>query len=273
MDHQPPYFCIMPVYVDQIGQTINLEQTPRRIISLVPSQTEYLIDLGLEEQIVGITKFCVHPEHLRQQKTIVGGTKNLHHDRIAALAPDLIIANKEENTADDIHRLQREYAVWTSDIITLEDSYAMMQIVADMTGTSQLGSSWIESIRSSFAHIPQTPKRKALYFIWNKPWMVAGTATFIHQLMRCAGFENAAAQFADQRYPEVTEKDILESDATHLLLSSEPFPFGKEHQAEIQALFPTKKVILVDGEMFSWYGSRMALAAKNFEQLQSIDFQ
>lgn len=258
------------MHTDQIGHSIHLAQLPQRIVSLVPSQTEYLFDLGLDDRIVGITKFCVHPEEARRRKTIVGGTKNLHHDRIAALQPDLIIANKEENTAADILALQRDYAVWTSDIITLADSYAMMRSLATLTGTEALGQWWLERIQSGFGQLQQHHQRRALYFIWAKPWMVAGRSTFIHQLMHCAGFANASDQLADPRYPEVRAEDIAASDAEYLLLSSEPYPFGADHRAEMQALFPTKKVILVDGEMFSWYGSRMALAAKNFEQFQNL---
>lgn len=258
----------MPTSIDQIGHSITLTQAPQRIVSLVPSQTEYLFDLGLNDRIVGITKFCVHPAEARRTKTIVGGTKNLHHERIAALQPDLIIANKEENTAEDIYQLQRHYPVWTSDIITLEDSYQMMRSLAELTDTTALGATWIERIQRGFAQLNITQQRRALYFIWAKPWMVAGPSTFIHQLMQCAGFANAAAEFADPRYPEVQAEDVAASDAEYLLLSSEPFPFGEDHRAEMQALFPTKKVILVDGEMFSWYGSRMASAAKNFEQFQ-----
>src|SRR5690606_6735162 len=116
----------MKSYTDQIGTTITLHKIPERIVSIVPSQTELLFDLGLEEKIVGITKFCVHPYHFKATKTLVGGTKKVHYEKIRLLNPDIIIANKEENTQEIVEELQKIAPVWTSDIKTLDDNKAMI---------------------------------------------------------------------------------------------------------------------------------------------------
>lgn len=263
----------MAIYTDHIGHRIELHGAPQRIVSLVPSQTEYLYLLGLSDRIVGITKFCVHPAAARENKTLIGGTKRLHMDRIRDLRPDLIVANKEENNQDDIEQLQREFNVWTSDIVTIDDSYDMMRSLAQMTDRHKHSEAIIEAIQRAMAEIPRGVAEPALYFIWDKPLMVAGSHTFIDKMMEAAGFENSAKAMEDQRYPAIAEEEIRNSPAKWLLLSSEPFPFRAEHQAKMQALFPEKKVILVDGEMFSWYGSRMALAAKYFKELQITQIQ
>ena len=123
----------MPIYPDQTGHSINLTAIPKRIISVVPSQTELLFDIGLDEEVIGITKFCVHPEQWFRTKKRVGGTKQLNIDIINSLKPDLIIANKEENTREEISLLQSKYHVWTSDIGHLNDALCMIYDIGSIT--------------------------------------------------------------------------------------------------------------------------------------------
>ena len=239
----------------------------RRIISLVPSQTELLFDLGLDSEVVGITKFCIHPEHWRQTKTIVGGTKNVNLPVVESLKPDLIIANKEENTQQDIEFLMNRYRVYMSDVKTVDDAYGMMNAVADLTGTS--AKDLIERIKNSLSAIPSFETKKALYLIWKKPWMAAGSDTFINDVMKIAGFENV---IKDTRYPAVSLELMQQLDPEVVLLSSEPYPFKDLHVDEVKKLLPKANVMLVDGEIFSWYGSRMALMAEYFLALRSTTF-
>ena len=117
----------MNTFIDHLGKQISISFPPKRIISLVPSQTELLADLGLEDRIVGITKFCIHPEPWQKTKTIVGGTKKFRFDVIDSLKPDLIIGNKEENYQGGIEQLKSQYPVWMSDIVTLKDAFAMIR--------------------------------------------------------------------------------------------------------------------------------------------------
>jgi ABC-type Fe3+-hydroxamate transport system substrate-binding protein len=217
----------------------------------------------LESEVIGITKFCVHPEHWKQTKTIVGGTKNVNIQLVDSLKPDLIIANKEENTRQDVERLSK-YHVYVSDIKSVNDAYKMMNDVAGLTGTS--AGSLIDQIKTSFTSLPSFEIKRALYLIWKKPWMAAGSDTFINEMMKIAGFENVVR---DGRYPSVSEEEIKKLNPEVVLLSSEPYPFKDQHVDELKRLLPNAKVVLVDGEMFSWYGSRMVAMEEYFRTLSA----
>lgn len=243
-------------YIDQMGRAIWIEKIPERIVSLVPSQTEYLVDLGLHEQIVGVTKFCVHPKGLKLDKAIIGGTKKFNFNRIKALKPDLIIGNKEENYEDGILRLARDYPVWMSAIFDLEDAVQMMQSLGEITGSREKSKKIIEGISAGFLdEIPR--KGTAIYLIWQNPMITVGTDTFINEMLQKAGFENL---IKSRRYPEISLEQIQDLNPDYLLLSSEPYPFRKEHVDHFQSLFSEAKVREVDGEIFSWYGSRLLKA-------------
>lgn len=251
--------------VDQLQRSMKLEQPPRRIISLVPSQTELLIDMGLKDRLVGITKFCVHPVELRTQSTVVGGTKKVHFEKIARLHPDLIIANKEENTQAMVAELESIAPVWISDIRTLDDACDMIARLGKLLAVVDRAGEIVEAIhaeqRRFRAFVKDKPKLKVAYLIWKDPWMVAGTDTFISELMHLNHFENA---FDQTRYPEITLEQLSRVDL--ILLSSEPFPFKQEHCEQLQKQLNVP-VCLVDGEYFSWYGSRLKKAFRYFETL------
>ncbi|WP_339708236.1 helical backbone metal receptor [Algoriphagus aquimarinus] len=246
-------------YLDQLKRSITITNPPQRIISLVPSQTELLIDLGLEERIVGVTKFCVHPKGLRKRKTIVGGTKNYRMEVIESLKPDLIIGNKEENEQSGIEELMEKYPVWMSDIYTLEDSLDMIGSFGEMQGVEEKAEEMIKQLNSDFA-LPLAKKGTAIYLIWKDPIMVAGRNTFIDEMMDFAGFDNL---IQTSRYPQLTSEELVKLNPEHLLLSSEPFPFKDIHIQYFQSILPKAKVRLVDGEIFSWYGSRL-LSVKGY---------
>ncbi|MGY6558435.1 MAG: ABC transporter substrate-binding protein [Nitritalea sp.] len=245
---------------DMMGRVISLPEFPKRIISLVPSQTELLVALGLRERLVGVTKFCVHPADLKKNCTLIGGTKQYRMEQIHALAPDLIIGNKEENEREGIEALARQYPVWLSDIVTLEDSFRMIQGIGAVTGTSDRAEELVAQLR---AHRQQWPRfsGRVAYFIWRKPYMLAGRGTFIHEMLTELGFENVVEQ---ERYPEIQPAALRELAPAHIFLSSEPFPFKEKHIEEFRLLAPWAKVTIVDGELFSWYGSRLLHARDYF---------
>lgn len=249
--------------VDQLGNTIVLEKIPTRIVSLVPSQTELLFDLGLASSIVGITKFCIHPKQNVAVVKKVGGTKNCRIDIIDSLEPDLIIANKEENTASDIEHLQRRYPVYVSDIATIDDAYKMIRDIGLLLDRLQPASDLVDTIKKSFKTIHTDARPKAIYLIWRKPWMSVGSDTFIHSMLDRLGFDNMMG--TAKRYPEISSDELRRLQPHYLLLSSEPFPFKQRHVDELQLLCPNANIILVDGEIFSWYGSRMQYAAEYFK--------
>lgn len=256
----------MPQYTDQMQRKVEVPDNPRRIVSLVPSQTELLCSLGLEEEVVGLTKFCIHPPHWRKQKQVIGGTKKFHLDKIRALQPDLIIGNKEENYQEGIEALEKEFPVWMSDIFTLEDSLQMMRQLGQLTNRAEEAAALASQIAEGFATLQPLPSVDSLYFIWQKPYMAVGGNTFINEMLHRCGFRNLLS--GRQRYPELTEEDIRQLNPRLLLLSSEPYPFKEKHIAEFQALCPEAKVLVVDGEMFSWYGSRLLQAVPYLQQLQ-----
>jgi ABC-type Fe3+-hydroxamate transport system substrate-binding protein len=250
-------------FTDQLHRTIFLPKPPERIISLVPSQTELLVDLGLEQRIVGVTKFCIHPKHFKKGKTIIGGTKNYRFEVIDSLQPDLIIGNKEENNQEGIGKLAKKYPVWMSDIFSLEDNYQMIEQIGEITQKVERAKELIHKIRISFeTPIPQ--KGSCVYLIWNEPIMVAGQDTFINVMLEKAGFQNL---INETRYPLLEKEDLEKLNPDFLLLSSEPFPFKEKHLDFFRSLLPKAKITMVDGELFSWYGSRLIHSADYFRRL------
>lgn len=242
---------------------------PKRIISVVPSQTELLFDLGVDGAIVGLTKFCIHPADKVKNKAVVGGTKTLHLDRIRALQPDLIIANKEENERSQIEELQHQYAVHITDVSTFSDALAMIREVGTLVGKSDEAARMAQQIETSLSSLSplRSPCPSVAYFIWQKPYMVAANHTFIHTMLERAGFRNA---FADQtRYPEITSDDLQSAQPDLIFLSSEPYPFTEKHVTDFQAIYPSARVMVVDGELFSWYGSRLLRSSDYFKNLRN----
>lgn len=248
-------------YTDQLGREVKIKGIPKKIISLVPSQTEFLADLGLGDEIAGITKFCVHPDEIFRNKIRVGGTKKIDFDRIKQINPDLIICNKEENQKEQVEELMELYPVWVSDIKTLDDAFEMMQTTGKITGKEDAALKLIEEVKNQFellSHIKLT-SLKAAYFIWKNPYMVAASDNFIDHILERCGFVNVFKNHTS-RYPAINEKELSGYDPDLIFLSSEPYPFKEKHIEEFKQAFPNAKVKVVDGEMFSWYGSRLRLA-------------
>ncbi len=256
----------MPVFKDQTRRTTFIDAYPKRIISLVPSQTELLADFGLSDEVVGITKFCVHPDAWFRSKTRVGGTKQLNIESIHALQPDLIIANKEENVKEQIEELEKHYPVWISDVNNLTDAFKMIEQIGLITNKESQTKNIVNRIKENFSHLQHSNQIiETVYLIWKKPYMTVGGDTFIHSMLEAAGFKNIYAN--STRYPEVTIEELKTKNPDLIILSSEPFPFNQKHIDELQIHLPTTKIILADGEIFSWYGSRLLKAPAYFATL------
>ena len=255
---------------DQMGRRVAVPFPPQRIISLVPSQTELLFDLGLGKKVVGVTKFCIHPAEARAQSTVIGGTKNFDFEKIAALKPDLIIGNKEENYQDGIEQLAAKYPVWLSDISHLPEALDMIRRVGFIAGAKEKATALAHDIEASFttlaAPAAEEPPVSTAYFIWRKPYMAAASGTFIDDMLRRAGFANAFGGLS--RYPEISAAQLAEAAPRRIFLSSEPYPFAAKHLAEFQQICPAAVIEIVDGELFSWYGSRLQKSAAYFSQLR-----
>lgn len=241
---------------DDLGAPILLTSKPQRIISLVPSLTETLVDAGLKNQLTGITKFCVHPNGLPKEIKIIGGTKNPRINDILNLKPDLVFANKEENRAEDINELKKFTQVYVTDIKNNQDIldfFHMLNVVFNTDACFEL--------LQKLQNIPIYPQRKKIptcYLIWKDPWMTIGKDTFIHSMMEKYGFQNICSD--SDRYPIISFKQIKAHQTKIVMMSSEPYPFKEKEKEELLKLLPGMSVIMVDGEMFSWYGSRLLLA-------------
>ncbi len=262
----------MKLFKDQLGTSHVFETTPKRIISLVPSLTELLYDLDLEENIVGITKFCVHPFHFKSTKKIIGGTKKVHFEKIRLLNPDVIIANKEENTPEIVDELSKICPVWVTNIVTIDDNFEMIKDFGELFNKRVEAKKWIEKIEFALNDFNKFMQNKiyhrVAYFIWANPYMVAGNNTYINEMLKLNKFNNIY-QNKEERYPEIIiQKMRIQGDPELVLLSSEPFPFTDEHAFELGRFTHHAKTIFVDGEMFSWYGTRILKAFSYFRALQ-----
>ncbi|GAL84210.1 hypothetical protein MYP_1438 [Sporocytophaga myxococcoides] len=223
-----------------------------------------MFDIGLENEVVGVTKFCKYPDTV-SNKVKVGGTKNISLDKIDLLSPDLIIANKEENEKKAIDELQKKYPVWVGEVKTIEEAFAMMNKLGVLTGKNEETRKLAKEIKDSLDSYRSLTNLRACYLIWKKPFMTVGGDTYIHAMMEKAGFMNV---FKDRkRYPITDLDEIKALSPDIILLSSEPYFFKEKDKVELQQLCPIQSVKLVNGEIFSWYGSRMRLASDYFKSL------
>lgn len=235
-----------------------------KIVSLVPSITEALFDLGLtENEVVGRTKFCIHPQDKVKNVAIIGGTKNINIEKIKSLQPDLILANKEENVKDQVEALMDDFKVMVTNIETIEDNYYMLKNFGKLFGKEERAQAFNLKIYDILNQAKLDFPVKTAYLIWKNPYMTIGADTFIHKILSEIGFGNI---FKDKtRYPQIEIEDLAGADV--IMLSSEPFPFKEKHVEELQAVYPDKKIIIVDGEAFSWYGTHIAKCESYFKEL------
>ncbi|MFD0977865.1 ABC transporter substrate-binding protein [Salinimicrobium gaetbulicola] len=260
----------MRVFYDQLDREIKIPNPPKRIISLVPSQTELLVDLGLEDVLIGVTKFCVHPKDLRQRKNTVGGTKQVHVDKIRKLAPEIILCNKEENTLEMVAELENIAPVHVSDVKSVDDSLELIREYGEIFGVREKASEiagQIMDLREDFCEfIDKKPKQRVAYFIWKNPWMVVGKDTFIDHLLELNKFENVY-RLEKSRYPEIYLDQLTTKNADRVFLSTEPYPFKEEDKSMFKKAVREDCIHIVDGEYFSWYGSRLIAAFDYFKKL------
>lgn len=251
-----------------LTETGQLTEIPQKIVSLVPSQTELLYDLGLNNETIAITRFCIHPKQWYDQKTRIGGTKALDIEKIKALNPDLIIANKEENVKEQVEQLAEHFRVWVTDVNDLCSACQMISDIGHLTGKAEKAAQLVIAIQNEFEKIKlPVQKQRTAYLIWKDPYMTIGGDTFIHDMLLKAGMENVFS--GQHRYPETSMTELREKKCDQVLLSSEPYPFREKHFSELQENLPGVKIRLVDGEMFSWYGSHLLKAPEYFNNLNN----
>lgn len=230
----------------------------RRIISLIPSVTESLFDLGADEQIAGITSYCVSPRPQVFRKPKIGGTKNPDLGKIRQLEPDLIIANVEENRKEDVLELEKLCDVYLNFPKSVADTKVLLEHLALLTGRE--AEPYLSAI--DLAVRGQKPRSgSVLYLIWNDPYWTIGEDTYIADMLRLRGLQNAI-QVPDRRYFPLSSEQIEASGSEIVLLPSEPFRFRELHREEFALRFPalpavrSGKILLADGRMTSWFGTR-----------------
>jgi ABC-type Fe3+-hydroxamate transport system substrate-binding protein len=260
--------------VDALGRSIDVPRRPQRIISLVPSLTEWLFALGLGERVAGVTDFCVQPAtgdlgELLRAKPRLRGTKNPDRAAILALEPEIVIANKEENRERDVLALaEAGVAVYVSETNTVAEAIATLATLADLLDASAAAAPYLDEMRATYAELtarPATVAPRVLVPIWRDPWMAIGAQTYADDLLRSCGAHNVAAAL-DGRYPRFTLDDLPALRPDVALLPSEPYAFAERDRQAVQAALPVA-VRFVDGELLTWYGPRLAQALRSFHAL------
>jgi len=258
----------MKTVVDHLSRTVTYPFPPKKIVSLAPAITDTMYGLVLEEEIVGRTRFCIHPKDKVENALNIGGTKDIKLDRIHQLKPDLIIAEKEENTKEIVEELEQYYPVYVFEVQTVDDAFRMMADLGDITDRAKQANELIQNIKKVFKEIPHGQGKRIAYMIWQRPYMVVGKNTYIQSLLDKLGFVNPFTQF-EGRYPEVTVDDLQRAQLDYLFLATEPFPFRDKHLNPMAELLPGVEPHIVDGEMF-WYGVKMLEAVPYFKQTFNI---
>ncbi|MDW0118346.1 helical backbone metal receptor [Sporosarcina thermotolerans] len=251
--------------VDRVGRSVTYHYPPKRIVSLCPGITDTLLSLGLEEKIVGRTRFCIHPKGIVERIPAVAGTKDIKLEAIIDVKPDLIIVEKEENTKEIVEELEKHIPVYVAEVQSVDEAFQMIEDMGDLTDQKEAAVKLVSTIQQEFDSLPKALGKRIAYVIWRKPYMVVGKDTYINSLLNKMGFTNPFTE-ADGRYPAVTAEVFQKANLDYVFLASEPFPFKEKHLNEFTAIMPNTKPILVDGEMF-WYGPRMLEAAQYFKQL------
>jgi ABC-type Fe3+-hydroxamate transport system substrate-binding protein len=259
---------------DALGRELEFAAPPRRVVSLVPSWSETLFALGAGDSVVGVTEYCVHPAEAVAKLAKVGGTKNPAVAAIAALRPDLVLANKEENRQRDVERLEAAgLRVFVTYARTVREAVAELRALGRITGRDAAAESIAGGVEARLAALERAGgarRPRAAALVWRDPLMVVGGDTFASDLVRCAGAENPFAGTAG-RYPRVTRAELEAAAPDVLLLPTEPYRFEERDRLEFLGLdcpaARSGRVHVVEGELLTWYGPRMARALDTLAEL------
>lgn len=246
--------------IDAIGQqhvVIDADQKPR-IVSLVPSVTELVCDLGLSSWLVGRTGFCIHPQSLLADVPKIGGTKDVNIDKIRALAPTHLIVNIDENEKPTVDTLARFIPhVIVTHPLAPEDNPDLFRLIGHIFRVSERAEQLCEAFEREYQlMLVSAPRQlhRVLYCIWQDPWMTVSRDTYIARMLALIGWEQCELR-AEKRYPEFRWDTALLNRVDEVLLSTEPYRFSEQHVDALEKQLG-KPVRLVDGEYLSWYGSR-----------------
>ena len=244
---------------------------PKKIVSLCPSITETLIDLGLTDALAGITRFCIHPESVVRDLTKVGGTKDPDLEQIRHLDPDLIFMNAEENRKEDYDALAQTFELDVSEPRSVQEIPALLRHFGQRTNRADRAEKRAQELEAELIALQAEQDKNQTqfsysYLIWRKPWMVVGQDTYVSKLFADAGGINV---FADdpQRYPSIELSALAEKNPDFIFLADEPFPFQGSHVPEIQAICPNAKVRVISGDDCCWHGVRSIRGVQTMRKL------
>ena len=257
----------------------DLPRPPSRIVSLVPSLTESLFALGRGDRVVGVTDWCVHPAERVAALPKVGGTKDASTEAIAALRPDLVIANQEENTRRVVEKLRAAgLAVWVTYPRTVREGVALLRELAGLGASPAAIAAVVEPVEAALADAEAArvaAPRRVFCPVWRDPWMAIGRDTYIHSMLALCGGANVFADRADRRYPIVRLDDVVAAAPEVILLPDEPYAFGPHDVAELARLDTpasrSGRVHCIDGTWVSWYGPRIRPAVAALRALLQAD--
>ncbi|MFW6773943.1 helical backbone metal receptor [Nocardioides sp. CPCC 205120] len=236
---------------DDLGQPVTLPARVERVVSLVPSLTEALAS-ARRDALVGVTDWCTHPADLADDPRVtrVRGTKNPDVRRVVDLAPDVVVANKEENRELDVRRLREAgVPVWVTDVVDVPGAVGSMERLLDALGWPR--PPWLERARADWCGPVPAVRGRVVVPVWRDPWMVVGPDTFTADLLRRLGLEVAGGDPASGRYPRAEVGELDAAGADLVLLPDEPYVFTASDGPEAFALTPTR---LVSGRLLTWYG-------------------
>jgi ABC-type Fe3+-hydroxamate transport system substrate-binding protein len=257
---------------DDLSRRVRFNFPPCHIVSLCPSITETIFVLGAGDLLSGRTRYCIHPAGKVASVPEIGGTKDPDIEAILKIAPDLVIAEKEENTRRVIEKLEKEIPVFVFSVESFAQALAMISGLGELTGKITRASGLIKRIEQAFAELPPAEAKTAAYLIWEKPLMAAGKNTFIDAMMEKAGFRNIFRN-KSARYPKISLTELSEEKPEVLILSTEPCAYTLEDVKRYRRLLPETEVILIEGDLFSWYGARMLKAAEYIKGVLSASFR
>ncbi|MEA3494417.1 MAG: helical backbone metal receptor [Bacteroidota bacterium] len=253
--------------IKSISNNFNFKDSSTKIVSLVPSITESLFYFGLKNNIKGITKYCIHPKSVTKDIPKIGGTKTVDIEKIRMLNPDIIIASKEENLKMQIETLAIDFKILLTDVNSLNDCLDLNSAFGNIFNKVNMSKELNNKIVKGFKTLNKATKKTITYLIWENPVMIVAKNTYINDIISKIGFINAFSHL--DRYPLVTDKQLTNSKSNFIFLSSEPCPFAIEHIGKYKKLCSESKIILVNGELFGWYGSRLLEAIDYFKELKN----
>lgn len=230
----------------------------RRLVSLCPSTTESLAEMGFAPSLVGVTRYCVRPSGLLEGIPQVGGTKDPDHARIASLSPDLLFLNSEENRREDIDALAARFRFDLSHPRRVRDVPPLLRRWAAASGSAAAGEAAAERVESGLrvAEDSLASRRPFRYvaLVWREPWVAAGEETYLADLVRLAGGIPALAPgLGDWRRPAIEELRAARPDV--VLLPDDPYPFRERHRTELEGLLPGARALLLAGQDWCWHGT------------------